>query len=187
QTRALLLSLAGVSAAHMGTGARVRIDGHGQDDARPRDWWRAVTVVSPDFPSTERTLAKNLTLGARIELDKAESRALAVRFGLDEAAFQDKRRGAPAPASIEDAAVRSIRAVMRGAPIVLVADKVVTQTDWLARALVESLQARGATAIFLTPPNGDFVQRVVDLSGQGAGDGFADRQGKGAPRPYLVA
>lgn len=161
----LFLAIAGLRRATQGT---ISIDGRDAGAIRPRDWWRAVTLLSASLPTIAGPIGDAACLGAPSSVDVQERQRVLQRFGLmfDEAAMTADVTAPPYPE--RSAAIRASRAVLRRASLVLVNDAPLFDRPQILHALLDELRSLGVTVV-LSPkaPRAVLTDiRRIDLGGQ---------------------
>ncbi len=158
----LMRAIARLTGLHDG---RLAIDGIASADVSRRDWWRAVTLVSPDMRPPPATLGDNVGLGAPSHLAANERCRVAARFNLPPNLLLDRIREDAPPRGKRAIAIRAARAVLRQASIVLIDDPELVEARDLFTVLRDEIQRSGATLLVTQPagqtPLEDF--RIIDI------------------------
>lgn len=141
---------------------RLSIDGIASADVSRRDWWRAVTLVSPELRAPPATLGDNIGLGAPSHLGVNERCRVAARFNLPPDLLLDRIREDAPPQGKRAIAIRAARAVLRQASIVLVDDPELIEAQDLFTVFRDELESAGVTLL------------VTQAAGQTVPKGFRD-------------
>ncbi|WP_136658863.1 ABC transporter transmembrane domain-containing protein [Nitratireductor sp. XY-223] len=143
----LVLKLARLKRTPAGT---VFLDGRDATELRARNWWRDVSVVSPDLPLIRASVSANGRLGARAGIDETERRRVFSRFGLSpEHEAMAVGEGDMGP-GVPSAALRAARAVLRRSAVVVVADAELIAQEQMFDAFLDELRLNKATVIVAT-------------------------------------
>ncbi|WP_419910874.1 ABC transporter transmembrane domain-containing protein [Hoeflea sp.] len=148
----------------------VFLGGRDATTVRTRNWWRNVTVVSPQLPLIKANILKNGQIGAHSSISATERSRVLQRFGLLPMHMaMVVREGAHHP-GIPAVAIRAARAVLRRSAVVLVADDDLVAEETLFRVFVEELQSTNATIVVATPLSARLRRgfRAIDLGNTNA-------------------
>ncbi len=136
---------------------------------RRRDWWRIVTLVSPDVPTLRAQLRARVCLGMPSTALPADvDRALAA-VALHDTELNDDRAADLEPR------LRLARALLRGAAIIVVDDQELLERRELVAVLAREARCRGLGLVLLTPRTCSDVpvDRELTLTPSASEDGGA--------------